>query len=389
MSKRRLVILSVVLEGRSQASVARELSVSESTVSRWVARYRAEGDVAFEPKSRRPKTSPNRIDDDTIELICELRRTLTNDGLDAGPATIRWHLQQGHRITVSAATIRRHLIAAGLITPNPRKRPKSSYIRFEADLPNETWQTDMTHIPLADGTDTEVLTWLDDHSRYALSITVHNRVTTPIVVTSFDKTVETNGLPASVLSDNGMYYTARFARGGRSGPNQFEHHLIALGVNQKHSRPNKPTTCGKVERFQQTLKQWLNARPPAASPTQLQQLIDQFRHSYNHDRPHRSIGTTPATKYELLPKATPAANTNPDLRIRHDKVDRDGKLTLRYNGRLHHIGIGRGHAHTPVVMLINDRHIKIIATTTGEILRDFTLDPTRDYQPQNTRNPNP
>jgi transposase InsO family protein len=388
MSKRRLVILSVVLEGRSQAEVAREFSLSEATVSRWVSRYRADGEAAFERRSRRPATSPNRINDDTIGLIIDLRRTLSSQGLDAGPATIGWHLEYHHQTVVSIATIRRHLLAVGLIKPNPRKRPKSSFTRFQADLPNECWQTDMTHIRLATSSDREVLTWLDDHSRYALSITVHDRVNTPIVVTTFDKTVETYGLPASVLSDNAMYYTARFARGGQSGPNRFEQHLTALNVDQKHSRPNRPTTCGKVERFQQTVKQWLRARPPAATSDELQALLDQFRQVYNNERPHRSIGTTPTTKYGLLPKATPAATTT-DLRIRNDKVDRDGKLTLRYQGKLHHIGIGRRHARTPVIMLINDRHIKIIATTTGEILRDLHLDPTRNYQPQNTQNPTP
>ena len=72
---------------------------------------------------------------------------------------------------VSAATVSRYLSRAGLVTPNPAKRPKSSYIRFEADMPNECWQSDFTHYPLAAGTDTEILTWLDNHSRYALSVT--------------------------------------------------------------------------------------------------------------------------------------------------------------------------------------------------------------------------
>lgn len=387
MSKRRLVILSVVLEGRSQAVVAHEFSLSEATVSRWVARYRTEGEAAFEPRSRRPNTSPARVPDEVITLIVELRRTLSSNGLDAGPATIGWHLEHHHQTVVSSSTIRRHLITAGLVTPNPRKRPKSSLTRFVADLPNECWQTDMTHVQLANGDDREVLTWIDDHSRLALSITVHNRVNTPIVVAEFNKTVQKHGLPASVLSDNAMYFTARFARGGKSGPNRFEQHLVALGVDQKHSRPNRPATCGKVERFQQTFKKWLSARPPAATSSALQTLLDEFTTTYNHHRPHRSIGTTPATKYGLLPKATPTTPTA-DLRIRNDKVDRDGKLTLRYQGKLHHIGIGRAHAQTPIIMLINDRHIKIIATTTGEILRDFHLDPTRNYQPQNTRNPN-
>src|SRR4051794_39930976 len=168
MSKARLVITAVVLEGRSQAEVAAAYGVSKGWVSKLVARYRAEGDTAFEPRSRRPSTSPTAVGAATVEAIVELRRQLTRRGLDAGPDTIHWHLQHHHRITVSVSTIARTLTRAGLITPSPKKRPRSSYIRFVAELPNECWQADFTHYPLADGTDVEILTWLDDHSRYAL-----------------------------------------------------------------------------------------------------------------------------------------------------------------------------------------------------------------------------
>lgn len=88
MSKRRSIILAVELEGLSQADVARLYGVSRGWVSKLVARYRADGDAAFEPASRRPKSSSNATPTDTIELIVELRRTLTDQGLDAGPETI-------------------------------------------------------------------------------------------------------------------------------------------------------------------------------------------------------------------------------------------------------------------------------------------------------------
>jgi transposase len=111
MSKRRSVILAVTLEGRSQAEVARTYELSESTVSRWLARYRVDGDLAFEPRSRRPLRSPTKISNDTTELIVNLRGELTAAGLDAGPVTIRWHLQHHHQVTVSVSTIRRRLIS--------------------------------------------------------------------------------------------------------------------------------------------------------------------------------------------------------------------------------------------------------------------------------------
>ena len=164
MSKARLVITAVVRERRSQGEVARAYGVSQGWVSRLVARYRAEGEAAFGPRSRKPRTSPRAIPETTVQLIMRLRKELAGQGLDAGPDTIAWHLQHRHRIRVSAATISRYLARAGLVVPEPRKRPKSSYLRFEAEQPNECWQADFTHYPLADGSGTEILTWLDDHS---------------------------------------------------------------------------------------------------------------------------------------------------------------------------------------------------------------------------------
>ena len=148
-----------------------------------MAQYRTLGEEAFEPRSRRPATSPNQIPAHTVELIISLRDRLISTGLDAGPDTIAWHLETHHQITVSRSTIRRYLIKAGRITPEPRKRPKSSYIRFQADLPNECWQSDVTHYflgppdPNRQHNRAEILTWLDDCSRYALSVTAHLPVT--------------------------------------------------------------------------------------------------------------------------------------------------------------------------------------------------------------------
>jgi Homeodomain-like domain len=110
-------------------------------VSRLVAQYRSEGEAAFEPRSRRPGTSPGAVSGATVELIVELRKELSGQGLDAGPQTIAWHLEHHHQRRVSAATISRYLTRAGLVTPEPGKRPKSSYIPFAAEQPNERWQS--------------------------------------------------------------------------------------------------------------------------------------------------------------------------------------------------------------------------------------------------------
>jgi transposase InsO family protein len=383
MSKARLVITAVVVEGRSQSAVARDYGVSQGWISRLVTRYRLEGEAAFEPRSRRPHTSPTRLPQPNIELILELREKLTSKGLDNGPETIAWHLKHHHGLIVSTPSIIRHLRAAGLVTPAPKKRPKTSYIRFAADLPNERWQADFTHWWLADQTHVEVLCWIDDHSRYALSVTAHHRVTGPIVLATFRKACENHGIPASTLTDNGMVFTTRLS-GGKGGRNGLENELHRLSVVQINSTPNHPTTCGKVERFHQTLKRWLIRQPRASTLAHLQDQIDAFLDIYNHHRPHRSLPhkATPATAYSGRPKAQPGKRTDTHNRVRRDRIDDTGSLTLRVAGRLHHIGVGRTHARTHVLMLVQDLDVRIINAATGELIRELTIDPTRDYQPR-------
>jgi transposase InsO family protein len=383
VSKARLIITAVVVEGRSQAEVARHYQVSKGWVSKLIARYRGEGEAAFEPRSRRPQSFPRATPASTAQLIVALRHQLTAAGLDAGADTIGWHLEHRHRLVVSRATIHRILRRAGLVTPQPAKRPRSSYVRFQAEQPNECWQADFTHYRLAGGDDVEILTWLDDHSRYALSVTAHHRVTGPVVVATFRAAIAHHAVPASTLTDNAMVFTTRLS-GGKGGRNAFEAELVHLGVRQKNSAPNHPTTCGKVERFQHTLKTWLRAQPQPATIDQLQTLLETFVGIYNHHRPHRSLphSATPAVTYTARPKATVGQlPPDPHHRVRRDRVDDDGKVTLRVNGRLHHIGIGRTHARTPILLLIADHDIRIINAATGELLRHLTLDPTRDYQP--------
>jgi transposase len=253
VSKARLVITAVVVQGRGIRETARTYNVSPGWVSRLVARYRAEGETAFQPRSRRPRTQPRAIPAATAELVIRLRRELTCQGLDAGSHTIAWHLAEQYHLTVSEATIWRTLKRAGLITPEPKKKPKTAYMSFAAEQPNQMWQVDFTHYRLTrpdgtPGTDVEILCFLDDHSRYAISVTCHRRVTGPVVVAVFRQAVADQGVPASVLSDNGMVFTTRFSggRAGRGTINGFQAELRQLGVIEKHSRPNHPTTCGKV-----------------------------------------------------------------------------------------------------------------------------------------------
>ena len=248
---------------------------------------------------------------------------------------------------MSAASISRYLTRAGLVTPEPKKRPRSSYIRFVAEQPNERWQSDFIYWHLADGREADIVSWLDDHSRFALSITAHPVITGPVILATFRAAVNAHGAPASTLTDNGTVYTTRFA-GGRGGRNAFEHELRRLGITQKNGRPSHPQTQGKVERFQQTLQKWLRAQTPPATLTALQDQLDAFTSYYNNQRPHRGLAhrATPAVAYTARPKAMPGDRTTDSHdRVRADIIDANGKLTLRHGGKLHHIGVEIGRAH--------------------------------------------
>jgi transposase InsO family protein len=362
----------------SVTAAAAEYGFSRRHLHRLLVRYREGGLDALEPRSRAPRTNPAQTSGEICERVIELRVQLTADGLDAGPITIAWHLEREGLRAPAPATISRILTRAGLVSPQPRKRPRSSYIRFQAAQPNEMWQSDFTHWRLADGSDVEILNWLDDHSRYLLSCSAHQPVTGDTVVSVFLATIDEHGSPASTLTDNGSVYTSRFT-GGR---NAFEYLLPLLGVRQKNGSPGHPQTQGKTERFHQTQQRWLRARPPAGSITQLQHQLDEFREHYNEKRPHRALDRrTPDNAYRATPKALPTSNGHAQghYRLRYDRLDNKGKMSLRRAGRMHHLGVGAKHARKRVLALADDHHITVTDLTTGEILSRHLIDPNKTY----------
>jgi len=382
MSLARLVITSVTLEGRSKSEVARDYGVSRVWVQKLVHRYQREGPAAFQPRSRRPRSNPRTVSVEVEDQIVRLRKTLTTKGVDAGAETIAAHLQTAGVDPVPAvSTIWRILCRRGFVTPQPQKRPRSSWKRFCADQPNERWQADLTHWWLADNTEVEILNILDDHSRVCIA-SVARRVTTGVQVwASFAAAFDIWGIPAEVLTDNGAVFTGKQRGQGRVA---LEVQLGLRGVRVSHSRPYHPQTCGKVERFHQTEKKWLTAQSRATGLAMLQRQLSRFQAYYNTVRPHRALGRrTPAQAYAARPKAVPTGPIIPaHYRVRHDKIDTGGSVTVRHNSRLHHIGLGARHAGTPITLLIDDLHIRVIGRHTGQLIRELTLDPTRDYQPR-------
>lgn len=192
-----------------------------------------------------------------------LRKELHDAGHDSGAQTIAAHLErrQGHSPAVS--TIWRVLVRRGFVTPQPHKRPKSSFVRFCAEQPNERWQLDLTHWAWADRSGVEILNIIDDHSRVAVASVARRSFKAGDVVACFSRAAARYGLPAQMLSDNAAVFTGIPRGGGRVA---LELELASLGISFRHSRPYHPQTCWKVERFHQTLKRWLARQPPASSP---------------------------------------------------------------------------------------------------------------------------
>lgn len=384
MSKMRVIVLSVVHQGLTKKQAAAKYQVSVRWVEKLLIRYEQSGLEGLSPKSRRPLSNPNSIHADVVQEVLDVRYELIEAGFDAGPNSIKWQIESNGGFAPSPSTIRRILHRAGAISPQPRKRPRTSYIRFQAEQPNETWQSDFTHWRLADGTDVEILNFLDDHSRFLLGCKAHKPVTGQLVTELFLDCISEYGPPQSTLTDNGAVFTAKF----RGGKNIFEYTLANLGIQQKNGSPGHPQTQGKIERFHQTLKRFLVQQPKAATLSELQNQLDTFRHRYNHQRPHRSLNNkTPNHAFTATIKAEPSKNSLlNNYRIRHDRVDNSGKVTLRRSGAIHKLGIGRTHAQMRVLILVDDETVTVTSFQTGEVLAIFDIQPEKNYWSKKTKN---
>ena len=374
----RYIVDAVVLDHRSPTALAQAHGISRRWIYKLLERYREGGYAALEPRSRRPHSSATKTCPEVEAEVIQLRTELGEAGHDAGPQTILYHLAERLPTVLSAATVWRILKRHGLITPQPQKRPRSSFVRFVAKLPNETWQVDATPWQLADGRSVEILNFEDDHSRLFLASRAFPTIRAGDVVDTFHAAAREFDLPASLLSDNAAVFTGR----SRRGKVLLELELARLGIQHKHSSTYHPQTCGKVERLHQTLKRFLAKQLAPASISDLQRQLDALRDYYNQRRPHRSLDRqTPAAVFNSRLKARPADTPAPvDHRVRRDKVDRFGKLTLRYLGRLRHIPVGVAHKNRKVRIFVAGADVRVV-TEDGELLRALTLDPTRSYQP--------
>ena len=377
------VLAYAVGQPMNVTQVCRECGISTKTFYKYVERCRVDLQDGFTPRSRRPLRSPGATSVDVEDAIVALRKQLANEGHDHGATTIQSHLVRDRPFDVavpSVATIHRILVRRGFVTPQPHKRPKSSWCRFEAPAPNECWQIDSTEWAIQDGL-AKIFNIVDDHSRIACRSRAVSQATAVEAWTTFCQAAQRWGLPAGVLSDNGLCFSGRL----HGHEVLFEANLRDAGIRPMTGRGHHPQTTGKVERFQQTLKRWLRrqdqVRGLARNLADLQHRLDQFCTYYNDQRPHQGIGrTTPLARWTASPAARPAASPleHPVAQCRPHTlvVNDDGEIKM---GSLA-IGIGVEWSGCTVTVIIDPTdHATVLCE--NQLVRHLRIDRTRSYQP--------
>lgn len=346
-----------------------QLGISRQTFYKYRRRWQQEGPSGLVERSRRPHRSPARTSVEIEDRVVRLRKDLV---VDNGAQAIAWHLAR-ERIEISSATVHRMLVRRGMVTPQPEKRPKSSWRRFEWPRPNDAWQIDATLWALADNSEVWIMDVLDDHSRVLIAARVCEGPTASAAWDAMSCGIAEWGAPAHVMSDNGSCFTSRLTHGTEG---DFERSLRGLGIRHIPSSPGHPQTCGKLERSHQTTKRWLTAEGPAATSAELQAQLDAWRNHYNLRRPHRAAnGRTPIERWQATPRATPHGAAPAPTRASLHTIDTGGKIGWsRYQ-----IGIDSRRAGQQVLVIAND--LELVIHGQGGILRTLTIDPTRRTQP--------
>jgi transposase InsO family protein len=373
----RLAIAQMDTAEVNVAAFCRDHAVSRDRFYTIRRRFDAEGVTGLEARSRAPNTVANRTSPAIEDLIVSKRKQLDDEGLDAGAETIKWHLDEAGIDTPTASTIWRILVRRGFVVPEPKKAPARSWNRFVSPYVNGMWQTDATDTELADGTEVEIVNIIDDRSRVCpRSHAVDGPTTGPDVWDAFVIAVATYGIPALLLSDNGAPFTSKLVT----------ENLRDIKVNTTNSRPYHPQTNGKVERFHQTLKKWLAARPKPGTVQELQRLLDVFVDIYNNERPHRSIGRrTPMSVFTTDPKTAPDEFSILDkTTVHHNKVDKSGRVEIPGPAA---IAIGNRYTGETATTIRTGNHAHVFID--NHLVRRLVIDPTKRPQPLYNRSGRP
>jgi transposase InsO family protein len=355
----------------SRTGLAAELGMSRQWVTTMIGRYLQDGFPGLEPRSRARK-DPGGFGPDVEDEVVRVRKRLEDEGLGHDAARVRdVLLASGITPVPSIATIGRMLLARGVVVAQPKKRPKRSR-RFTAASPNECWQIDFTHYDVA-GRTFFIMNVLDDHSRVCVASVAATRSSSQLAWQAVLDGADRWGMPAKILSDNGVEFVGVEHRGC-----MFTHNICALGVVHVNSRPFHPQTCGKVERFHRTVKDWLDLQPRPRSVIVLQAQLDTFVDRYNTIRPHYGIGRRiPTDVWHATPPAMPGPpSIEPRQRLVERRANNQGRIELKP----WQIQLGIPYANQPITCYQRDLTLSAF-TNHGEHIRTLTIDPTRRYQP--------
>jgi transposase InsO family protein len=309
-----------VLDGSPVGEVALRYGVSRQSVHAWKRKYLAGGIEALREASRRPRTSPTRVESALEALVCEMRRTHPR----WGARRITFELgQSGVASPPSRATVHRILVRNGLVRPQPQQH-RRKYRRWQREAPMHLWQLDLVGgVFLADGRECKMLTGIDDHSRFVVIAAVLAVPSGRAVADAFLKAMRVYGVPSEVLTDNGKQFTGRFTK-PRPAEVLFERVCRENGITARLTKPHSPTTTGKIERWHQTLRrELLDLAEPFADLPSAQAAISAWVHTYNYARPHQSLDmTTPASLFRPNAQPEPLALTRqPDTPGNLDVVE--------------------------------------------------------------------
>jgi transposase InsO family protein len=370
MEAKLRAVLAADVAGVPVKALCGELGISRQTFYKYKRRWQAEGPAGLVERSRRPHRSPGLIPAELEDEIVRLRKTLP---LDNGAQSIAYHLARSGWPVPSVATVHRALVRRGMVVPQPAKRPRSAWRRFEWPRPNDAWQIDATCWALRSGREVWVMDVLDDHSRLVVAARVCATPTGAAAWEALCAGVEDRGLPAHVMSDNGTCFTGRLLSGGEVA---FERNLRLAGVRHVRSTPGHPQTCGKLERFHLTLKRWLRTQRRARTPAELQAQVDDFLAFYNTERPHRALrGATPVERWSASELATPGPVVSAPPVASVHTVSANNLI----GWRRFRLAVGPGLVGQRVLVVARDDDLAIFGPF-GPVRR-LRLDRTRNYQP--------
>lgn len=242
--------------------------VNIRTLRRWTKKLN-EREWDLKDKSTKPKTIHYKINSEIEDKVVRLRNK-TGYGANKLSCFVE---------EISESSIKRILNKNKLVNPNPRRKKRIKYIRWQRKHPNSLWQMDVSDQKIKDKYCFAVI---DDCSRYCIGIKDLNRVTTKVVTHIIDELAKSHGYPREILTDNGSVF------GLRSKHSKFDRWCRRRGIKHIRTAIHSPTTTGKIERFFQTLsKELMFCKSP-----------EHFRMRYNHFRPHTSLrGKSPSEVY--------------------------------------------------------------------------------------------